>query len=214
MAPSRHLWYSATCALTLLGLALTAAHAEDVDGPPPYVYQELRFGVVGAPAPTVRQGGHNYSGDSRGYHFGVTYLHGKAPFNDYFGTVWGAQLSIGSYDVATARSDSQSLTQTMLDVYYGFQYGIVQTEALRGWGEILPYIGGGFNKLSGDGPSGQGTGLETGVRAGAYLTERKWLAGLTADYIYGQSKITPDKGASVLTRTNGFAFGVELGYRF
>lgn len=212
MALSRHVWHTAICTSALLGLAVTGAHAaEDTDGPPPYVYQELRFGIVGAPAPSVRAGGHNVpTAESRGYRFGVTYLSGHAPFNDYFGTVWGAQASVGTYNVG------EDLTQTMVDVYYGFQYGIVQTDALRGFGEILPYLGGGFSDMNvvknGENQAGLGGALEGGVRVGAYLTEHHWIAGLTAAYVYGLSKVSADENIDL--RTNGFQFGGELGYRF
>ncbi len=218
MAPSRHVWHTTICASTLLGLAVSGARAEEADGPPPYRYQEVRVGIVGAPAPTVRQDGANWGGgESRGYRYGITYLRGCAPFNDYTGTVWGAQFSIGTYNVQTADNiDGEVLNQGIVDVYYGFQYGIVQTDALRGFAEILPYVGVGVSDMDlvkgGEYKASLGAAYEMGIRTGVYLTEHQWLAGLTAAYVYGASQINADQ--TVNLHTNGFQFGGELGYRF
>ena len=218
MALSRSVWHIALCTSTLIGLGITSARAADeVDAPPPYVYQDFRLGIIGSPAPTVRQADTNWDGDSRGFRFAATYLRGCAPFNDYHGTVWGLQASLGNYNVGSADSqDGEDLTQVMVDVYYGWQYGIVQTEALRGFAELLPYVGAGFSDMNlvkdGESEARLGGAYEAGLRAGVYLTEHQWIAGITAGYVFGMSKISADN--DVTLRTNGWQFGGEVGLRF
>lgn len=218
MALSRSVWHIALCASTLMGFGMTSVRAADeVDTPPPYAYQDFRMGIIGSPSPTVRQDDQNWDGDSRGYRFEATYLCGSAPFNDIHGTVYGLRASLGTYDV-TSRDDTvgQDLTQVMVDVCYGLHYGIVQTDALRGFAELLPYVGVGFSNMDlvydGEHKARIGAAYEAGFRAGAYLTEHQWLAGLTVGYVYGMSKISADE--EVTLRTNGFQFGGEFGYRF
>ena len=137
MAPSRPVWLSATCVATLMGLAATCAQSAEGDAEliqPPYSYLDLRFGVVGAPAPDVRQtkpGGLAWSGaDSRGTRFSITALHGSVKPEDYIAWTYGVSANVSSFDVGDPSVGSKDLLQATGDLYLGFQYGIVQTLSL------------------------------------------------------------------------------------
>ena len=223
MALSRSIQYSATCVATLLGLAFGGLQAAEgqVEGQAekPYEYQDLRIGWVSAPSPSiysqVKGGGNGYhydSGESRGSRFSVTYLCGKALAESKVGTVVGGQFSLGSYRVGN-QGATASLVQPMVDVYYGWQYGIVDTPALRGWIEMLPYLGVGGSVVDLDQKKRLGYAIETGVRFGAYLTERKWEFGVTSSWVLGTSAVKGDTNELTLN-TNGFTFGAEIGYRY
>ena len=224
MALSRsvQLSVSATCVATLLGLAASGIRAEEGVVAKPYTYGELRFGYVSAPGADVRQVNsdsatgltpRSYNGsDSRGFRVGVTYLSGSVPPENLLAKVWGAQISLGSYSIGD-QGVTTRVIQPMVDLYYGWQYGIMETQTLRGFGEFLPYVGVGGSHVKIEEKARLGYAVETGLRFGAYLTERTWTAGLTTSYVLGFSKIKGDQ-QSLELKTNGFTFGGEFGFRF
>jgi len=221
MATFRHAWFPAACAAALMGLSAASAWAEDTEPKEDFVYSELRLGFSSVRTPTIRQKKPDedlgsISGDKYGTKFGITYLSGSAPADSLVGKVWGAQFSIGSYAINVGGTDT-NLTQPMIDLYYGWQYGILETQGLRGFGELLPFIGAGASHLELEDKARIGAALEAGLRAGAYLTERNWELGVTATYLLGFSKvyytIGDDKRIYEIT-ANSLGFGIEGGYRF
>ncbi len=221
MATSRHAWFPAACAAALMGMSASGAWAEDTELKEVFTYSELRVGYSTIEAPSIRQRKPDdkvasIEEDKYGSRFGLTYLSGSAPSDSWVGKVWGAQLSISTYSL-NVDGEGTSLTQPMIDVYYGWQYGIIETQGLRGFAELLPYIGAGVSHLELEDKARIGAALEAGLRAGAYLTERNWELGLTASYQLGLSKIYytigDDKRIFELD-ANGVSFGVEGGYRF
>ena len=219
MALSRSVPLSAACVATLLGLAVGGLQAVEGQAEKPYEYQDLRLGWVSSPAPSIysqaKGGGNGFSYDSsesRGSRTTLTYLWGKAPAESKVGTVIGGAVSLGSYNVGY-QGDVTRLVQPMLDVYYGWQYGIVDTPSLRGWIEMLPYVGLGGSVVDVDQKKRLGYAIEGGVRFGAYLTERAWQFGVTTSAVLGTSMVKGDTNELTLN-TNGFTFGAEIGYRF
>lgn len=219
MALSRPLQFSATCVATLFGLAFSGLQAAEGVVEKPYEYKDVRIGWTSAPSPSVYAetkgggNGYNYNGtESRGSRFTVTYLSGKAPAESKVGTVVGAQFALGSYNLGDG-GQSYRLVQPMVDVYYGWQYGIVDTPALRGWIEMLPFLGVGGSVVELDQKNRLGYAIEGGVRFGAYLTERAWQFGITSSAVIGTSVVKGDSNQLRLN-TNGLTFGAEVGYRF
>lgn len=219
MAPSRPVQLAATCVATLLGLAVSGAWAEEGQDAQPYAYSDLRIGYSSAPAPTVREKDKTtdntityHAGDARGSRVGVTLLMGCVQPDSILATVWGAQVSVGSYVIGDS-GVTTNVTQPIVDFYYGWQYGIMETPTLRGWGELMPYVGAGSSFAKVDDLARAGYAVEGGVRFGAYLTERHWQLGLTSSYVLGQSVVKSDVHELTLN-TNGFTFGGEFGYRF
>lgn len=224
MATSRHAWFPAACAATLMGMSAVGAWAADGDQVEAYRYKDLRIGYSVIEAPRIHQekpnsasGTWSKNGDNYGTRIGLTYLRGCSLDDSWLGTVWGGQLSVSSYNVTPNTGAETTLVQPMVDLYYGWQYGIIETAGLRGFGEILPYVGGGMSHMQLEDKARIGGGFEGGVRAGAYLTERNWQLGLTTAYQLGYSKMvyTLDNKKRILDITaNGFSFGIEGGYRF
>jgi hypothetical protein len=219
MAPSRPVLRSVTCVTALLGFALGGWCAEDVVADPAYKFRDLRFGLTSAPTPRVHSealaGGNTFNYDSsksRGGRATMTYLIGKVPPERTTSTVYGLQLSLGSYEVGDSGMTT-GLVQPMVDVYYGWQYGIVESQSLRGWFEMMPFVGVGGSFVDVDEKKRLGYALETGVRLGAYLTERSWQFGVTSSGLLGTSKVKGNVNELTLN-TSGFTFGAEVGYRF
>ena len=219
MALSRSVPFSAACVATLLGLAAGGLKAAEDLAQKPYEYQDLRLGWVSSPTPNiysdVQGGGNGFSydsSDSRGSRITLTYLCGKAQAESKVGTAFGGALSLGSYTVGS-NGQTTKLVQPMVDVYYGWQYGIVESPALRGWIEMLPYVGVGGSLVDVDQKKRLGYAIEGGVRFGAYLTERAWLFGVTSSAVLGTSVVKGDTNQLTLN-TSGFTFGAEIGYRF
>jgi opacity protein-like surface antigen len=223
MATSRHAWFPAACAAALMGMSASGAWAEDTELKEVYQYKELRLGYSTIETPRIRQqkpdsaqGTWSNNGNNYGYRVGLTYLSGKAPADSWLGTVWGAQLSISSYDVGDNGVET-NLIQPNIDLYYGWQYGIMETQGLRGFGELLPYVGVGSSHMELEDKMRLGGGVEAGVRAGAYLTERSWELGVTTAYQLGYSKMVyslHNQKRIIEITANGFSFGIEGGYRF
>lgn len=223
MATFRHAWFPAACAATLMGMSASGAWAEDTGVNEDYQYKELRIGISTIETPRIRQqkpdsdqGTWGNNGSEYGYRVGLTYLRGTSPADSWLGTVWGGQFSISSYNVGDNDVDT-NLIQPFVDVYYGWQYGIIETQGLRGFAELLPYVGLGSSFMSVEDKTRIGGGVETGVRAGAYLTERNWELGVTTAYQLGYSKMvySINNQKRILDITaNGFSFGFEGGYRF
>jgi len=219
MALSRSVQLSATCVATLFALAIGGLQAEEGQAAKPFEYQDVRIGWAAAPTPSVRSeardggGAFNYDGgESRGSRFTLTYLRGSAIEQTKVGTVFGGQFSFGTYSIGSG-GNVVNLSQPMVDLYYGWQYGVVDTPSLRGWLELLPFIGLGGSITDVDGKNRLGYAVEGGLRAGAYLSERSWMFGLTASGLIGTSKVKGDVNELRLN-TNGFTFGAEVGYRF
>lgn len=219
MALYRPVQFSATCVATLFGLAFSGLQAAEVVAEKPYEYKDVRIGWTSAPTPSAyaetKGGGNGYHYDgteSRGSRFTLTYLSGKAPAESMVGTVFGAQFVLGSYNLGDG-GKSIRLVQPLVDVCYGWQYGIVDTPALRGWIEMLPFIGAGGSVVELDQKTRVGYAIEGGVRFGAYLTERAWQFGITSSAVIGTSVVKGDSNQLTLN-TNGFTFGAEVGYRF
>ncbi len=217
MATHRPVWSAAVCA-TLLGVATAcAAAAENGTDPNLYRYWDVRFGIQGTPTPDVHQrepvGADWNGGDSRGARFGLTALHGRVANDEYLATTYGFSAALANYSLGDGNGFDTSLNQFIVDAYYGWQYGIVNTDNLRGFGEFLPYVGAGFNHMHLDEKGRLGPAVELGIRTGAYLTERNWVAGVVATYVYGESRIKGDVTSLALT-TNGLSLGLEVGYRF
>ena len=219
MALSRPLRFAASCTALLAFSAVGVVAAETDSVPDSYSYSELRIGYVGSAAPTVRQKepvstGWN-GGDSRGWRAGLTWLRGEVPNQGYLGTAYGAQFSLGSYEVGEDAASVVTLTQPMIDVYYGWQYGIFDSESIHGFAELLPFVGAGANFVDFGGSTRIGPQIEGGVRVGAYLTERNWLAGVTLAYVLGKGQVKDNESDTKLDiETNGFNFGFEFGHRF
>lgn len=219
MALSRSVHLSATCVATLLGLAVGSLQAAEGQAEKPYEYQDLRIGWVSSPTPSIssqtKGGGNGFhydNSETRGSRFTVTYLCGKAPAESKVGTVFGGAFSLGTYNVGYP-GEVTLLVQPMVDAYYGWQYGIVDTPALRAWVEMLPYVGVGGSIVDVDQKKRLGYAIEGGVRLGAYLTERSWEYGVTSSAVFGTSVAKGDTNELTLN-THGFTFGGEIGYRF
>lgn len=219
MALSRFVLHSATCVTALLGLALGGLRAEDTVVEKPYEYRDLRFGVTSAPTPNIHSQAsdgsnafHYDDSQSRGVRVTMTYLFGRVPAEQTTSTVYGGQVALGTYRVGNGGTNTR-LVQPMVDVYYGWQYGVVESPSLRGWFELMPFVGLGSSVVEVDAKTRVGYAVEAGVRIGAYLTERAWQFGVTSSGIIGTSKVKGDVNELTLN-TNGFTFGAEIGYRF
>lgn len=219
MALSRPLRFAASCT-TLLAIAAGGLVAAETDSvPDTYSFNELRIGYVGSAAPTVRQKDPVSTGwtggESRGWRAGLTWLRGEVPTQGFLSSVYGAQFSLGSYEVGPDETSVVTLTQPMIDVYYGWQYGIFDSESIHGFAELLPFVGAGANFVDFGGETRIGPQIEGGVRVGAFLTEHNWLAGLTLAYVVGKGQVKDNSSDTTLDlQTNGFNFGFEFGHRF
>lgn len=222
MTPSRHAWSSVACVASLLVAAPLALLAEDLTPVGLYEYRELRVGWMSVSAPSAKQTkpvtGSWDGGESQGSRFSLTYLTGKAPTDGLIGTVWGGIFNISSYQLGDAGVES-SLVQPTFDLTYGWQYGILETDSLRGFAELLPFVGLGMSNVEIGDKRRLGWAAETGLKAGVFLTERNWELGITGMFLLGLSQVsyTPDAAKEKSTyefTSSDFGFGVEGGYRF
>jgi hypothetical protein len=157
-------------------------------------------------------------GESQGSRFSLTYLMGTVPTDGLVGTVWGGMFNLSSYQLGDAGVES-ALIQPTIDFTYGWQYGILETDSLRGFAELLPFVGVGMSNVEIGDKRRIGLAAEAGLKAGAFLSERNWELGITGIYLLGLSRVsyTPDAANEESTyefTSNDFGFGVEGGYRF
>ena len=222
MAPSRHVWSSAACVASLLVTAPLTLLAEDLAPVGAYEYSELRVGWMSVSAPSAKQTkpvtGSWEGGESQGSRFSLTYLTGTVPTDGLVGTVWGGMFNLSSYQLGDAGVES-ALIQPTIDFTYGWQYGILETDSLRGFAELLPFVGVGMSNVEIGDKRRIGLAAEAGLKAGAFLSERNWELGITGIYLLGLSRVsyTPDAANEESTyefTSNDFGFGVEGGYRF
>jgi hypothetical protein len=222
MAPSRHAWSSVACVASLLAAAPLALMAEDLTPVGLYEYTELRVGWMSVSAPSAKQTKPVTStwdgGDSQGSRFSLTYLKGKAPTDGLVGTVWGGMFNISSYNLGDAGTES-NLVQSTFYLTYDWQFGILETDCLRGFAELLPFAGLGMTNVEIGDKRRLGWVAETGLKAAVILTERNWQLGISAMYLLGLSRVsyTPDAANEKSTyqfTSSDFGFGIEGGYRF
>lgn len=213
-------------ACLMSGLALGA---EDEATEAPFVFSDIRVGYTSDRAPDVTEkissGGITTTnkwdaGDSYGSRFELGYRHGASDGGS--GTFWGLQLGIGHYvlgDMDTSGTVAETTYSTaMLDFSYGLQYGIIDSGSLRGHVELAPFVGLGSGWLSVAGDRKYLFAYEGGVKAGAYLSERNVILGVTVAAAFGMAKRSFETSASSESelefRTHGMRLGVEAGYRF
>jgi hypothetical protein len=222
MAPSRHAWSTFACVASLLAAAPLAAMAEELTPVGLYEYSQLRVGWMSMSAPAAKQTNpvsESWNGgDSRGSRFSMTYLTGVAPTDGLVGTVWGGMLNLSSFNLGDGGTES-TLVQPTVDVAYGWQYGILETDSLRGFAELLPFVGLGMSSVEIGDRRRLGWATEAGLKAAVILTERNWELGITAMYLLGLSRVsyTPDASNEKSTyefTSSDFGMGIEGGYRF
>ena len=222
MTPSRHAWSSVACVASLLVATPLALLAEDLTPVGVYEHSELRVGWMSVSAPTAKQTKPEIytvdGGESQGSRFSLTYLKGKVPTDGLLGTVWGGMFNISTYSVGDTGVES-TLVQPTVDFTYGWQYGLLETDSLRGFAELLPFVGLGMSNVEIGDRRRLGWAAEAGIKVGAFLTERKWELGITGMYLLGLSRVsyTPDSAKDKWTfefSSNDFGFGVEGGFRF
>lgn len=204
----------------LMAAALPAAES------PIFRFDDLRVGVAVAPLPEVSEKIRTPSGSTSldwpepsgyGYRGSVLWLTGATRTNHGF--VWGLELSYGTYVFGDdlAYTDSVTLSQAGVDVLAGWQYGITGQHSLRGHLEVLPFVGTGVGWID-KGANAKGLYREYGLRTGAFLSERRWIAGLTASWVVMSQSLdidTTSQTRSLLDiQADGFRFGLETGYRF
>jgi hypothetical protein len=210
-------------------MSQVALGAEGEDGAVPFSFSDIRIGYATAIAPTVTEhissGGSTArnewdAGDSYGQRFELSYQRGTS--TDGVGRICGAQLSVGNYTLGDTDSfgDVTEITYStaMLDLSYGIQCGITESGGLRGHVELAPFVGLGAGWLAVAGERKYQFAYEAGVKAGAYLSERDYLLGVTLAGVFGMSKGTYDIGSGseseLELRTHGVRIGFEAGYRF
>jgi hypothetical protein len=178
--------------------------------------------------------------DQRGVQFTLDSLNGRA--HEWGGWVWGAALNAlnqettpDGYDVNGSHygnGSSATLAYQSLGaaIQAGYEYGLLdEDEGISGYLTIVPFYGLELTRaesevrsapgsLSYERASGGGWGYDAGIRLGGYLTEQRWLVGLTLDLRYGRSVTTvdfADGSRSELTIVRrGVGFGMVGGYRF
>lgn len=174
--------------------------------------------------------------DKRGNHFAATVLGGKA--GEHGGFFWGAGLGTTRWDATPVNGYSANtatygpgfyeLTDwyTAVELQAGWQYGIRNHNRLQAWVEVAPTISAGFVQAETETrtgglyrvDSGSGFGYEYGVRAGVYVGEKNWMAGLTGGLASFRSEISIDTadvgGSELVLRSVGSRIGFEAGYRF
>lgn len=228
------------CLISMIGAPI---FAEEGDNTP---FTNILASYSNAPTPKIEEDSTNAAGvntsykwdgvSSRGNQAAVTLLRGTV--NQNGGFIWGGDLVFASYNITPtnykvggvrfANDSSASLGYQSLgvNVVAGYQYGISALDAFHGYIEILPLLGIGFAQASSEVHSGgndtksDGIGhyYQYGVRVGAYLTERRWIAGINASYIAGNGSVDIDYSggfkSTLMLETSGVTFGGALGYRF
>lgn len=236
----------ALCAtLATAGLAQAADEdfAEFADG---YAYKELRLGLVSMQHLEIEETAESNSGfatdyewggvDRRGRSFGIELIGGKA--HDWGGFWGGLGLNYAFFDatpsyykvgpVAYLGSSGQLNVRTfMANVSGGYQVGIIPQGRLRVHWEIGPTLGLGFTHAETESVSAYGYAetngdlgfaFEMGLRTGVYITENRWLLGLTLSATRMWSKVVIDtvdgNQSEVRPESRGFHWGIQAGYRF
>jgi hypothetical protein len=206
--------------LALLPLASTAFALDSSELPPIW---SLRAGFQATPTPQVRETistgtGSTSSnwGDEDGHarRFHVGGWHGVPQVS---GLLLGVEVSYAIHSLGDNQDydGSQSYRQAGVDAFGGWQWGMTGQRGLRGHVEVTPFLGGGYGWLAtGD---AEAPFYEYGLRAGAFIDERDWTAGILLSYLRGASTVTAEgdgvKNTLDLT-TSGFRFGFEAGYNF
>jgi hypothetical protein len=153
---------------------------------------------------------------------------------------WGPEFVFGSYDITpqsftvSGASSGTPKNGSTADLYYrtyglnlvgGWVYGLTNINEFTGFVEILPTIGGGLatadnevfdgaNYIKG---SGSGAYIELGLRAGAYITERRFIYGFQVMYQYSRAKVDIEYtsyNSELEINRHGFGLGGVIGYRF
>jgi hypothetical protein len=137
-----------------------------------------------------------------------------------------------SYEVsgltfANTSGDSLRYTTAGVTLYGGYQFGIdPDPEEISAFLLLTPFIGGGVAFADSEvrdqngayaSDSGVGWYLEGGLRAGVFLTERNWVAGVLVDLTIGTGEVDIDFGdgtSSTLTHDRlGVGGSLVIGYR-
>jgi hypothetical protein len=210
-------------------------------------FRNLLLSVASAPAPKVTEDSKDTAsgvttsydwkdGNTTGTQVSVTGLFGRMrPAGSWeFGAsldFFQADITPKSYEVAHSvylATSGNSFRYRSLGVCLlgGYQYGLTWINDFRGVVEITPFAGGGIawadnevHTAGGANLTATGTGpyLEYGLRAGAYITERRFIYGLNLGLTGGNAKVKmdfPGYQSELSLNRLGFSFGAVAGYRF
>jgi hypothetical protein len=210
-------------------------------------FRNLLLGVASAPAPKVTEDSKEKStglitsydwkdGANTGTQVSVTGLFGqmRSAGNWEYGAslnFFQADITPKSYEVQhsayLATSGNTFHYRTLgVCVLGGYQYGLTYLNDFRGFVEITPFVGGGIAWADNEvhtasstylTETGTGPYWEYGLRAGAYITERRFIYGISLGLTGGNAKVTmdfPGYESELSLNRLGFSFGVVAGYRF
>jgi hypothetical protein len=153
---------------------------------------------------------------------------------------WGPELVFSSFDITpqsflvNGSGGGTPKNGSTADLYYrtygvnlagGWVYGLTNINEFTGFIEIMPSIGGGLATADNevyDGTNyvkGSGTGgyIELGLRAAAYITERRFIYGFQVMYQYSRAKVDIEYtgyNSELEINRHGFGIGGVFGYRF
>jgi len=171
-----------------------------------------------------------------GYQAAITALFGRGISNES-AWQWGAEFVYGSYDITPqsfATSGSVNKNGSTAKLYHrtyginvvgGWQYGMINLDEWTGFIDIMPHVGAGlataenevFTGASHIKSSGSGAYYEVGLRVGAYITEKRFIYGVTLNYQYGRSTVDvefPGYTSEMELERHGLGLGAVAGYRF
>lgn len=178
--------------------------------------------------------------DQRGAQVALNNLNGRA--HEWGGWVWGAELNGMTQDITPSGFDvngtgytngsSSTLTYQSFGaaLQAGYEYGIHDDDdGISSYLSIVPFYGLELTRaqseirtipgsLSYQRSSGNGWGYDAGLRLGGYLTEKRWIFGVTIDVRYGRSVTGIDfaggSHSELTIERSGVGFGALGGYRF
>jgi hypothetical protein len=154
------------------------------------------------------------------------------------GWVYGGRLDYDQTDITPGayqvnglgyrpRGPSLTYRATGIDIDGGYAWASSrEPRDLAAYFEVMPFVGAGLvwadtvnqNSSGGfDKTTTNGTFFDYGLRGGAYLTERKFIIGLTVYYTAGEGRTSAHDGAGndkLKIDYDGFGGGLEAGWRF
>ena len=174
-----------------------------------------------------------------GYQMAITALFGRG-ISSESAWQWGAEFVYGSYDITpqgfstTGTGGGSTKNGSTAKLYHktygvnvvgGWQYGMINVDEFTGFIEIMPHIGAGFATAENEvntgtsyiKESGSGAYWEAGLRVGAYITEKRFIYGVTLNYQYGRSTVDvdfPGYTSEMELERHGLGIGAVAGYRF
>jgi hypothetical protein len=231
--------------LALVGVTSMAAMGADFEQPIETGDWYVSLGV--APAPDIEEKGSGPSGqstytwdgvaDNLGPRLAVGYLACSGGVNGGLalgieGVLTTCEVTPNAYKVGGLKFPNTSnntlrYSTAGVTVFGGYEYGInADNDSISPFLVIGPFLGLGAAYADSELPSqgntyekGSGVGwyLEGGLRAGFFVTEKRWIGGIVVDLVYSTGEVDIDysdgRSSTVTHERSGVGGALVIGYR-